>query len=159
MHAPTDRRVKGTRHLLDAVERLRGEGVELELVLVEGLSHAEALAAYEQADLVVDQLLAGWYGAVAVELMALGKPVVAYIRDEDLGAIPDGMRADLPVIHATPETLADVLREWLTTRRDELPEVGRRGRAFVERWHDPRTIAARMKDAYERSVKRVPGRP
>ena len=32
---------------------------------------------YAQADLVVDQVLIGWYGALAVETMAMGKPVIA----------------------------------------------------------------------------------
>ena len=152
LHAPTDRRVKGTGYLIDAVQQLRRDGVELELVLVEGLSHAEALEAYRRGDLLVDQLLAGWYGGVAVELMALGKPVVAHIRASDLGRIPSEMRAGLPVVDATPDTIAGVLRELLTVRRAELAELGRRSRAFAERWHDPRTIAARTVEDYERSL-------
>ena len=59
------------------------------------------------------------------------------------------MRGEIPIIRATTATIYDVLREWLTERRDELPEVGRRGRAYVERWHDPLQIAARMKGVYE----------
>jgi glycosyltransferase involved in cell wall biosynthesis len=154
LHAPTDRAAKGTRHLLEAAERLRAEGVALELVLVEDVPYEEALRLYERADLLVDQVLTGWYGAVAVELMALAKPVVAYIREEDLGGIPAEMRDELPIINATPATLADVLRSWLTERRPELAEVGRRSRAFVERWHDPTAIAARLKADYERALGR-----
>jgi len=153
VHAPSDRRAKGTRFLLEAVERLRRDGFELELQLVEEMDHRAARRQYERADLVVDQLVAGWYGSVAVESMALGKPVLAYVRDADLGGIPEAMRAELPVIVATTETIADVLAEWVTTRRSELPAVGQRGRAFVERWHDPRRIAARTKHVYERSVR------
>src|SRR6058998_2007963 len=48
----------------------------------------------ETADLLVDQLLTGWYGAVAVEMMALGKPVVCYLREDDLKFIDSRMRAD-----------------------------------------------------------------
>ena len=149
VHAPSDRDVKGTSHVLAAVERLRAEGLELELVLAEGLPHARVREEYERADLVVDQLLSGWYGSVAVEAMALGKPVIARLEPDDLGPLPTGMRAELPILDASPETLPAVLREWLTERRAELPEAGRRGRAYVERWHDPRRIAARLKEAYE----------
>lgn len=155
VHAPTDPAVKGTRFVHAAIERLKAEGVELEYVQVEGSSRAEARRTFEHADLLVDQLLAGWYGGVAVELMALGKPVVCYLRREDLDRVPEAMREELPIIEATPESLYDVLRAWLVTRRHELPEVGRRGRAFVERWHDPLAIAARMKRDYEAMV-RVP---
>jgi glycosyltransferase involved in cell wall biosynthesis len=148
-HAPTDRRVKGTDALVAAVERLREEGVEVELRLVEDVPREGAKLALGGADVVVDQLLTGWYGGVAVEAMALGKPVVARLHEPDLARIPQAMLAELPVVHATPDTVADVLRGLLSGSRDEL---GRRSRAFVERWHDPHTIAARLCAAYERAA-------
>jgi glycosyltransferase involved in cell wall biosynthesis len=141
VHAPSHRGVKGTEHLLAALERLARDGVAFELRLVEGMTREEARRLYEDADLVVDQLLAGWYGGVAVEAMALGKPVVAYIRESDLRFIPDRMREALPVINATPGDIYDVLRRLLVARRDELAALGERGREYVERWHDPRKIA------------------
>jgi glycosyltransferase involved in cell wall biosynthesis len=107
---------------------------------------------YEQADLVIDQLLVGWYGGMAVEAMALGKPVISYIREGDLRFIPPAMSSQLPIIRATPSTLYDVLSEWLTVRRQELSRVGSRSRAYVERWHDPLWIANRLKREYETIV-------
>jgi len=154
LHAPSHRGVKGTRFILDAVNRLKAEGVRFEFVLVEGLSHAEATRLYAGADLLVDQLLVGWYGGLAVELMALGKPVVAYIRDEDLHFIPPGMRAELPVVNATPDSITRVLREWLTIRRHELGELGMRSRRYVEAWHDPARIASQLKSTYEGVISR-----
>ena len=50
--------------------------------IVEGLRHDEALEHYRDADIVVDQLNAGWYGLFAIECMALGKPVVTFLHDE-----------------------------------------------------------------------------
>ena len=149
VHAPTHRRAKGTEHVVAAVQQLQADGIRVELRLVEGVTNEQARAMYAEADVVVDQLLAGWYGAFAVEMMSLGKPVVAFIRDEDLVHIPAGMRRELPVISATPDTVADVLRRLVTGERGALLEAGRRGRAYAERWHDPRTIAARLKTAYE----------
>jgi hypothetical protein len=149
VHAPFQQGVKGSRFVLDAVRRLQAEGVEFEFVLLEGKTFEEARRLYERADLLVDQLLLGWYGGIAVEFMALAKPVVCHIRESDLGVLPDEMRSELPLVRATTETIYDVLREWLTERRDELPEVGRRGRAYVERWHDPLKIAAELKGVYE----------
>src|SRR5581483_7612694 len=105
---------------------------------VEGLTQSELKERYARADLAVDQLLVGWYGGLAVELMALGRPVISFLRDEDLDLLPSEMRAQIPVISAQPGTIGDVLKELLTTGRGELAEIGRRGRAYVERWHDPR---------------------
>lgn len=150
VHAPTHRGVKGTRYVLEAVQRLQAQDrIDFEFLLVEGLSHAEARCVYQQADLLVDQLLVGWYGGLAVELMALGKPVVCYIREEDLQLIPVQMRRDMPIIRATPITLYDVLKEWLVLRRAELWEMGQRSRVYVEQWHNPLQIAMRLKREYE----------
>jgi glycosyltransferase involved in cell wall biosynthesis len=144
-----DRGAKGTRFVVEAIRRLENEGVPVDFRLVEGLQREAARRLYEEADLVVDQVLVGWYGGLAVEAMALGKPVVAYIRDGDLRFVPPELRTELPVIDATPDSLSSVLADWLTSRRGELGELGRRSRAFVERWHDPRAIAARLKGDYE----------
>lgn len=149
VHAPSHRGVKGTRYILDAVSRLQNEGISFEFLLVEGMSNLEARRLYLQADLLVDQLLAGWYGGVAVELMALGKPVICYLRESDLTFIPDEMRRELPIINATPATIYEVLRTALTSGRKELADIGRRGRVFVENWHDPLKIAAHLKCEYE----------
>ena len=153
LHAPTHRGTKGTSVVIDAVRRLReADGVDFEFILVENLPHSEARRLYEQADLLIDQLYYGWYGGLAVELMALGKPVICYIREDDLRFVPDRMRAELPIINAAPHTLYQVLKEWLTARRSELPDAGRRSRSFVEAWHDPLKIAARLKEAYREIV-------
>ena len=149
LHAPTHQRVKGTRYVYDAIERLRAENIPFEFVLVEGLSQAEARKLYAKADLLIDQVLAGWYGGLAVELMALGKPVMAYIREADLHLIPTEMRDALPIINVTPATLFDTLKTWLTTRRAELPEQGVRSRSYVEKWHDPQKIARRVVADYQ----------
>ena len=106
VHAPSDRARKGTR-VGWRVERL-GRAASSSSSLVEGKSRAEARAALERADVVVDQLVVGWYGGVAVEAMALGKPVVALPRATDLERVPAELRAELPIVAARPDTLADV---------------------------------------------------
>jgi hypothetical protein len=152
LHVPTNREVKGTRFLVDAVSRLRADGVELDFRLVEGVAHDEVESLYRSADLVVDQLLVGWYGGLAVEAMALDLPVVAYIRDQDLELVPEAMRAEIPVVSAEPATIYDVLKELLTTKRGQLAEIGRRGGEYVRRWHDPLQIAKELVADYEAAV-------
>ena len=149
VHAPTHRHIKGTPYILDAVNRIKAEGVAFEFMLVEGLSNKEARKLYEKADLLVDQLLTGWYGGLAVEFMALGKPVICYIRQDDLVFIPEEMKKELPIINAIPATIYEVLKEWLIRRRNELAEKGRIGRVYVEKWHDPLKIAKELKSEYE----------
>lgn len=137
-HGPTNREVKGTEHVVAAVEGLRGEGVAVRLDLVEGATRDEALARFAAADVIVDQLRLGWYGGLAVEGMALGRPVMAAIREDDPSDNPFG--AGLPIVRTGPATLRDDLRALLAdgARRER---IGAQGRAFVERHHDPPAVA------------------
>ena len=77
LHAPSSRRRKGTEHVVAACE-----GLDADLEIVEGLPHDEAFERYRNADIVVDQLNAGWYGVFAIECLALGKPVVTFLHEE-----------------------------------------------------------------------------
>lgn len=151
-HAPSHRGVKGTERVLKAVDDLRAEGHKFEMVIVEGVSHQSARKLYETIDILVDQLYAGWYGGLAVEAMALGKPVMVYIRHDDLGWIPEEMRSELPFIEVTADTIQDRLRAVVQMPRQELHALGRRSRTFVERWHNPHKIAGEMKAAYEAAL-------
>lgn len=153
-HAPSHRKVKGTKLILDALKSLKEEGYLFELVLIEGLRNEEARKAYEAIDVLVDQLFAGWYGGLAVEVMALGKPVLVYIREGDLKFVPAEMRKSLPFIQVTPDTITNDLRKVLEMPKEELMSLAKSSRAFVERWHDPLEIAKEIKADYEFFLKK-----
>lgn len=158
IHAPTHRAAKGTPYIIEAVRRLQEEDqLDFDFILVEGMSREEAKRIYFQADLLIDQLVIGWYGGLAVELMALGKPVVAHLHEDDLQRIPPAMSSELPIIPATHEDIYAVLKTLLTKRRHQLAALGAQGRIFVEHWHDPLKIARQMKDVYERIMSRKKG--
>jgi glycosyltransferase involved in cell wall biosynthesis len=149
VHAPSHRGAKGSSYILAAAERLRAEGLPFRLELVEGLPRAGAMARYADGDIVIDQLLAGWYGGLGVEAMALGKPVVAYLREGDMVGLDAQFRTELPVINATPDGIAATMRSLIELPRPALHELGRRSRAFVERWHDPLAVARRTLADYD----------
>lgn len=138
-HAPSDRSQKGTDRVLAAIEELRGDGVAIELDLIEGVPREQALERTANADVVVDQLNIGWYGGYAVEAMSLGRAVLAYVRDDEPADNPMG--DELPIVRTTADTLAAKLCD-LAGDRPRLREIGAAGRAFAEVSHDPRRIAA-----------------
>ena len=144
-HAPTNQGLKGTFLIKKAVKRLQNNGFEFEFVVVEGLSFNKAVEIYKTLDILVDQLFAGWYGGLAVELMSLGKPVVTYIREDDLKFIPQEMKQELPFFKAEPETIEKVLEQILNLPRAQIFESAIASRKFVEKWHDPRKIAKKIK--------------
>ncbi len=151
-HAPSNRKVKGTEHILDSLKALEAEGLKFELVLVEGVSNPKALDIYRSCDVVIDQIFAGWYGGLAVECMALGKPVASYIRDQDLRHIPQEMKRDLPIIQINKSSLTDDLRRIITMDKEKLLKLSSLSRGFVEKWHDPSQIAGRILLDYKRAL-------
>lgn len=147
-HAPSNRVIKGTVHVERAIAELREAGAPVELVLVEGLSHTESMEVFASCDIAVDQVLIGAYGQFAVEMMALGKPVVAFIRDDVRALYPDGM----PVVSASPDDLAKVLAR-LVEDRAERARIGAAGPGYVRAVHDAGVIARQALDAYERATR------
>jgi glycosyltransferase involved in cell wall biosynthesis len=144
LHAPSSRRRKGTEHVLAACE-----GLDADLVLVEGLRHEEAFERYREADVVSDQLNAGWYGLFAIECMALGKPVVTFLHDEAVRRTEEAFGTTVPIIGATKENLRERL-EPLVASASERRRIGEASRAYVERVHDLERVADRLLDLYAR---------
>ncbi len=144
LHAPSSRRRKGTEEVIAACA-----GLDADLLLVEGLDHTEAFERYREADLVVDQLNAGWYGLFAIECMALGKPVVSYLQEEAVARTERELGELVPVIRATKQDLRERL-EPLVASAAERRRIGAESRAYVERVHDLEHVADRLLHLYSR---------
>jgi glycosyltransferase involved in cell wall biosynthesis len=142
LHAPSSRRRKGTEHVLAACE-----GLDADLVLVEGLHHDEAFERYREADIVVDQLNAGWYGLFAIECMALGKPVVTFLHDEAVERTERELGIRVPIVSATSDDLRARL-EPLVASAAERRRIGEESRAYAEQVHDLERVADRLLALY-----------
>jgi glycosyltransferase involved in cell wall biosynthesis len=145
VHAPSSRRRKGTEHVIAACE-----GLDADLELVEGLHHEEAARRYREADIVVDQLNAGWYGVFAIEAMALGKPVVTFLHGEAVRRTEEAFGVRVPIVDANAETLRERLEELVAAGPAGRRRLGAESRAYVERVHDLERVADRLLDLYAR---------
>ena len=148
-HAPSKRAVKGTDTVLAAVESLRARGAPIELDLIEGVPNREARLSYAAADVVVDQLRIGWYGMLAIESMALAKPVVVHLDEEAADETEEAFGLELPLVRASETDLEDVLA-GLIEARETLPALGRRSRGYVEQVHGHLKVARQVLEIYER---------
>jgi len=144
LHAPSSRRRKGTDEIIAACE-----GLDADLMLVEGLHHDEAFERYREADIVVDQLNAGWYGLFAIECMALGKPVVTFLHEEAVTRTEQELGTRVPIVSATGDTLRARL-EPLVASAEERRRIGAESRAYVEQVHDLERVADRLLALYAR---------
>jgi glycosyltransferase involved in cell wall biosynthesis len=151
LHAPSSRQRKGTEHVVAACD-----GLDADLKIVEGLTHDEAFEQYREADIVVDQLNAGWYGVFAIECLALGKPVVTFLHDEAVRRTEEAYGVEVPLVSTTKETLREALRP-LVADAARRRQVGAASRAYAEKLHDVDVIAGQLIEIYER-IRRQPRR-
>jgi glycosyltransferase involved in cell wall biosynthesis len=142
IHAPNHKKIKGTKFLVKAVEELKDEGLDLELILIEKKPNNEVLSLLKSADLVVDQLIIGWYAMFAIESMLAGKPVVCFLRDDfinlyrTVGLLEE---EEPPLINLNPLNLKDGIRD-LMQNRSKLNEFASRGYDYVKRLHSTDSV-------------------
>ena len=147
VHAPTHRGVKGTQFLETAVKKLQEEGYMVELKIYEGITHEQLLEAYKEADFTVSGLLGGWFGTSAIESMASGRGVISFLREEYFKYVDEEYKNDLPIVNANRDTIYDVLKYCLLNRN--FKEWSKKSRLFVEKHHDMKKVAVRVKKIYD----------
>ena len=142
LHAPNHVAIKGTKALVDAVETLKKEGLNIELVLMRGVPNSEIQKAIESVDLVADQFVIGWYAMFAMEAMAMEKPVLCYLREDLIDLyVKAGLvrREEIPIINTNLLEIKEKIR-WVYSHREELIKIGERGREFVKNHHSTERI-------------------
>jgi hypothetical protein len=149
--------VKGTPFILDAVNRLKFEGYNVRLVYANNIPSLDMRYLQVQADIVVDQLNIGYYGAAAREAMMLGRPVVGYIHQDML--TPDNRKpewlVECPIVSAREDTVYDVLKSLVDTP-ERLPAIGAACRAYALKWHSADACAERFEIMYDRVMAGLP---
>jgi glycosyltransferase involved in cell wall biosynthesis len=142
VHAPSDRRYKGTAAIEEAVEGLKRR-VAIDFRLLSGVRHDVVARELAAADVAIDQLDSVTTGVFALEAMRVGIPVLSQIEPSALPPYQD----DLPVVPVTPGTLEGEL-ELLIGDPERRRRLGERGRRYVERVHSPARVAAAMLRVY-----------
>jgi len=145
IHAPSDVNAKGTQYIESAIAELREEGFSFEYRRLENVPHEEAMRVYrEDADIIIDQVLVGTFGTLALEGMYFGKPVVGYLLDE----IKDKSCPDCPLVSAPIPELKEKLA-WLIEHPEERTRLGEEGRRFVEKYCDREKINWKLLEVYD----------
>ena len=145
VHAANHRAFKGTDFLVSAVEELQREGLTIELVLVEKMPNELALMHYKSADIIFDQCLIGFHGYFALEGLALGKPVMSFIRfPQEYLLAP----TDCPIVNTSLKTLKRDIAD-LCKNRNQLHNLGIMGRLYIEKYYTIEAVSQRMSKAYK----------
>ncbi|MEM7162582.1 MAG: hypothetical protein AAF487_09110 [Bacteroidota bacterium] len=111
LHAPSNPYIKGSQYVEDAFRELKEEGIEgVEFILPDysnygvgkyALNRYELFEQMKESDIVIDQLIIGWYGLQAIEGIMCDNIVLSYLDKEYLSYV-DG---DCPIINTNAKNI------------------------------------------------------
>jgi glycosyltransferase involved in cell wall biosynthesis len=148
-HATNHRGIKGTEFIIAAIEKLKNNGYQVELDVIENVNNKESIARIANADIYVDQLNMG-YALAALEAMALGKVVISGISGEDYNVFKQ--YSYLNECHIVPASSLDIYEvlERVIINRASWKEIGLKNRIFVERRHSFSACGRMFETIYEK---------
>ena len=142
--------IKSTELWLKTIDRLKADGYDIEIIFFNDVPNKKIKYFQSQADIFIDMLTFGWFGANIREAMMLGKPSICFLRPEWLKdmskEIPEYVD-ELPVISATPETAYTKLK-WLIDNPEKRIEIGKKMREFGVKWHSSDNAAIRADEIF-----------
>ena len=142
--------IKGTDRLLAAMKRVhdRYPGIT-ELEVVENLPYDEYTRRMREAHVILDQLYSYTPGTNALIAMAQGVVAVSGAEPEYYDLIGETMNH--PIINVSPLVEGDIDQKlsWLVENRDQLPQMARMSRAFVEKHNAAPVVAQRYLDFWK----------
>lgn len=141
VHAPSNPHFKGTKYFLDALDRLKSEGVQFDFQLVQNVPNQEAIRMYQDADILLNQVYCPCGGKLAHEGMALGKVVLTrmgYDKGYD-EKTPEGC----PLVDVGPETVYHKLKEIIGDV-ELRKKLAIEGREYVAKYNAAPIVAAQM---------------
>lgn len=142
VHSPTAPVTKGTAAVLQVIEQLQAT-CDFEFRLIQGIERHQAMQLMAQADILLDQFVLGDFGSATLEAMALGKPVICYLKPSLAAQYP----AELPIVNTSQETLSVRLAELLKDARLR-HTLGQQGRAYIEKYHNASLVADKLITIY-----------
>ena len=111
--------------------------------LSKGVSNQKVIELFCSSHIVADQFVAGFHGYTALEAMALGRPVLCFLRNDQMMIDP----ATCPIINTRPEEIYSVLKKCLSGQID-LNRLGGNGRRYVEQHYSLEAVAVRLGQLY-----------
>jgi hypothetical protein len=150
-HAPNHKAIKGSSHLIKAIEKLQAEGLPIELVIRQKVPNEVIRETMATCHLVADQFVLGWYAMFALEAMAMGRPVLCYLRPdllklyEEAGLIEHD---EIPLMNTGLLEIEAQLR-WAVANPTTLQTLATRGPVFIKKHHATQAVGAVFSDVLQ----------
>ena len=157
IHAPTNRKLKGTDLILKAIEQARSEGLDFDFELIDLIPHDQMLERFKHNNIYIDRVIAevdgkpiGTMGVAPLEAMSIGNTVLMHLNDQYLQYYEG-----CPVfnVQTTVESVVAALRRLILDPA-EIERLGRIGSDYVRETRDPKRIGQQCVDVYETVLRR-----
>jgi len=153
VHATSRPETKGTYQFIDAIKRLQKEGYKFTCKIIQNQPNTVVREWLNVADVVFDQIVFGWHGGFAVESMAMGNPVLGYIRDDykERSKREFPRAPEIPIVNVTHDTLYSELKRLLEDENLR-HKLGRQGREYTEKMHDSKIVCSEILDILRKKI-------
>ena len=146
--------IKCTHIYSEVIKRLKSEGFNIEFVTATKIPSVDLRFILMQADLCLDMLTYGWFGAGAREAMMLGVPVICYLRPEwkkNISYENPNYVKELPIINSNVENIYETLKNLIKNKR-KLKKIGKKSKKFALKWHSSVAGAKKMDKIYKQLI-------
>jgi glycosyltransferase involved in cell wall biosynthesis len=136
-HTPNHRGFKGSEFIIKAIEELQEEGLKINLILIEKKSNDQVMhILQEQADILVEQIIATGYALSGIEGMSSGLAVIAGLENPLYTQVfrRYSYLNECPILSGSPENIKDQIR-LLVTNPGLRETLGKANRQYVEKYH------------------------
>jgi glycosyltransferase involved in cell wall biosynthesis len=135
LHTPNHRGFKGTEFLIKAIEELKEEGLNVELVLLEKVQNDKVREIMKEVDILAEQFVTG-YGLSAIEGMASGLPVLSNLDNPNYTEVYRrySFLDECPIVSTRIEDIKENLRMLIINPKLR-EELGKLSRRYVEKYH------------------------
>jgi hypothetical protein len=142
LHSPSNTALKGTVHIHDVLKKivetlpynikliLPGERL-MGTIKTYAVTRYELFEIYKQADIVIDQVIIGWYGLQSIEALLMGKEVISYIDPE----LEGDLFPNCPIELATVNTLEQVIIKCIEKIRANKSNPYKNTVEWVKKYH------------------------
>ena len=145
-HSPTNRFYKGSEKIIIECKKIAKE-FNVEFILIENLSHPEALQIKSQCDIFIDQIYGrgGWgYGMNSIEALSMGLCCMT-----EMNTIYEKFIPDHPFININSASIYTKIKELIASPQRIL-DYKRKGNKWVKKYHDIKNTTNELYNYYNK---------
>lgn len=150
-HIPSSSIIKGTKIIKKAFTSLSKNHRNCEFKILDNISHKDVIIEMAKADIIIDQILVGWYGGQAVEAMMMGKIAVAYLNAAYFQFV--SFADEIPIWNASPWSFKKDLETLIKIYPQIKVELSFQSIKFVKKYHSSEKIANQYRAIYLQTLK------